>query len=263
MNNVMKMGWPGLAALALAMGLNGCGGGGEDTVATASRIAASSPAMLTQASADNYDDNVNGMISGATLKRWKDDWVTERAKLGLTGKLIIFQVTAGPAGSEYIKPNGTTVFTYLSPSSEWIQTRNNGVIETQSMVPDGTTMDALLKKYNIDPARDMIVAAMGTGSTGNAMAQGRIWYALRYWGLDKKNLAILNGGNQWLDDAVLTAVETRTSSPLRITRNEQLQSLNVKGLFPAGEGAGYAGGILSAGVDGIRIAEAVALSITT
>jgi uncharacterized protein len=65
-----------------------------------------------------------------------------------------------------------------------------------------------------------------------------------------------------LEDAVLTAVETRTSSPLRITRNEQMQSLNVKGLFPAGEGAGYAGGILSAGVDGIRIAEAVALSMT-
>lgn len=63
-----------------------------------------------------------------------------------------------------------------------------------------------------------------------------------------------------LEDAVLTAVETRTSSPLRITRNEQFQSLNVKGLFPAGEGAGYAGGILSAGVDGIRVAEAVALS---
>lgn len=205
MNYVMKTAWPGLAALALAMGLHGCGGGGgEDTVAVASRITASTPAMLTQASADNYDDNVNGLISGATLKRWKDDWVTERAKLGLTGKLIILQVAAGPAGSEYIKPNGTTVFTYLSPSSEWIQTRNNGVIETQSMVPDGATMDALLKKYNIDPARDMIVSAMGTGSTGNAMAQGRIWYALRYWGLDKKNLAILNGGNQWLDDGVLT-----------------------------------------------------------
>jgi uncharacterized FAD-dependent dehydrogenase len=61
-----------------------------------------------------------------------------------------------------------------------------------------------------------------------------------------------------LHDAVLTGIETRTSSPLRITRNETLQSLNVKGLFPAGEGAGYAGGILSAGVDGIRIAEAVA-----
>ena len=62
-------------------------------------------------------------------------------------------------------------------------------------------------------------------------------------------------------DAVLTGIETRTSSPLRITRDETLQSLNVKGLFPAGEGAGYAGGILSAGVDGIRIAEAVVRSM--
>ena len=64
-----------------------------------------------------------------------------------------------------------------------------------------------------------------------------------------------------MHDAVLTGVETRTSSPLRITRNQQCQSLNVKGLFPAGEGAGYAGGILSAGVDGIKVAEAVALSM--
>ncbi|MBD5804581.1 hypothetical protein AZOA_40260 [Azoarcus sp. Aa7] len=62
-------------------------------------------------------------------------------------------------------------------------------------------------------------------------------------------------------DAVLTGVETRTSSPLRITRGADCQSLNVKGLFPAGEGAGYAGGILSAGVDGIRVAEGVAKSI--
>ncbi|KFE56610.1 NAD(P)/FAD-dependent oxidoreductase [Pseudomonas syringae] len=61
-----------------------------------------------------------------------------------------------------------------------------------------------------------------------------------------------------LHDAVLTGIETRTSAPLRITRGDTMQSLNVKGLFPAGEGAGYAGGILSAGVDGIRIAEALA-----
>jgi hypothetical protein len=59
-------------------------------------------------------------------------------------------------------------------------------------------------------------------------------------------------------DAVLTGVETRTSSPLRLTRDKDLQSLNLSGLFPAGEGAGYAGGILSAGVDGVRVAEAVA-----
>ncbi|MEY5099766.1 MAG: hypothetical protein RJA36_2485 [Pseudomonadota bacterium] len=61
-------------------------------------------------------------------------------------------------------------------------------------------------------------------------------------------------------DAVMTGVETRTSSPLRITRGEDFQSLNTRGLYPAGEGAGYAGGILSAGVDGIKVAEAVALT---
>jgi uncharacterized protein len=63
-------------------------------------------------------------------------------------------------------------------------------------------------------------------------------------------------------DAVMTGVETRTSSPLRIRRDDSGQSINTRGLFPAGEGGGYAGGILSAGVDGIRIAEAVALSMT-
>ena len=65
------------------------------------------------------------------------------------------------------------------------------------------------------------------------------------------------------EDAVLTGIESRTSSPLRITRDAMtLQSLNVRGLFPGGEGAGYAGGILSAGVDGIKLAEAVANSIS-
>ena len=63
-------------------------------------------------------------------------------------------------------------------------------------------------------------------------------------------------------DGILTGVETRTSSPIRIKRNDDdLQSINTKGLYPTGEGAGYAGGILSAGVDGIKVAEAVALSI--
>jgi hypothetical protein len=65
------------------------------------------------------------------------------------------------------------------------------------------------------------------------------------------------------DDAVLTGVESRTSSPVRITRDgDSLQSLNTRGLYPCGEGAGYAGGILSAGVDGIKVAEAVARDLT-
>ena len=64
-----------------------------------------------------------------------------------------------------------------------------------------------------------------------------------------------------MHDALLTGVETRTSSPIRIKRNDDYVSINTSGLYPAGEGAGYAGGILSAGIDGIKVAEAVALSI--
>ncbi len=64
-----------------------------------------------------------------------------------------------------------------------------------------------------------------------------------------------------MHDALLTAVETRTSSPVRIKRDEHFQSINTRGLYPAGEGAGYAGGILSAAIDGIKVAEAVALDI--
>ncbi len=62
-------------------------------------------------------------------------------------------------------------------------------------------------------------------------------------------------------DAVMTGVETRTSSPVRITRGADLQSLNTRGLYPAGEGCGYAGGIMTAGIDGIRVAEALALDL--
>jgi uncharacterized protein len=64
-----------------------------------------------------------------------------------------------------------------------------------------------------------------------------------------------------MDDAMLTGVETRTSSPIRIRRGTDFESLNTRGLYPAGEGAGFAGGILSASVDGIKVAEAMAKSI--
>jgi uncharacterized FAD-dependent dehydrogenase len=60
---------------------------------------------------------------------------------------------------------------------------------------------------------------------------------------------------------MLTGVETRTSSPVRIARGQDFVSLNTRGLYPAGEGAGYAGGILSAAVDGIKVAEALAAAI--
>ena len=64
-----------------------------------------------------------------------------------------------------------------------------------------------------------------------------------------------------MNDALHTGVETRTSSPVRVTRGADFQSINTRGLYPAGEGAGYAGGIFSAAIDGIKVAEALALDL--
>lgn len=196
----------GAVAVFAALGLVLAGCTSEDTsgrVEAAANI--NTPAQIAQESADDYNDNVNGLITGTTLSRWMSDWENERPE-GVTGRLIILQAGSGsaasdeegsPPGSEYIRSNGSTVFTYEVPSSEWVQTRDNGVTVTVSMVPDGPTMDTFLKKYNIDPRKDMIVCAMGGASNSLAMRQGRCWYMFRYWGVDKRNLALLNGGNDW------------------------------------------------------------------
>jgi len=207
----------------------GCGGSADTTNGTGSTTAVSiklnTPADITDVSADNYDSNIHGLITGATLKRWKDDWINQRPA-GITGKLVILQVTTGeqvpvvPAtvpptttctgGYCYIAPpaGSLNVVSYLAAASEWIMTRSNGVISTPSLILDGPSIDAELNKYGIDPVNDMIVIAQGTASTGNVMSQGRAWLALHYWGVDAKHLAILNGGNKWQSDSgAMTAAD--------------------------------------------------------
>jgi 3-mercaptopyruvate sulfurtransferase SseA len=184
----------GAATIALA----GCTGTESSDGGTTQPIAAT-PASLAFESADNYDDNEYGLITGPTLKDWIDDWSVNRPA-GIEGKLVILQTSAGEAGYEYITPDGSDVFTYSVDSSEWVETRSNGVIETISMVPSGRAVDTLLAKYDIDPAKDMIVCAQGTAGPGQAMRAGRCWYMFRYWGTEKENVAVLNGGNQWNGD---------------------------------------------------------------
>lgn len=202
----------------MSLGLVACGGGGggeDNSIGTSTppapdaepvRVSVRTPAQIAQASADDYNANENGLITGATLKRWKDDWLNQRPD-SINGRLIILQLTKGPDGAEYIASDGQQVFSYETTSDDWIQTRSNGVIETNSMVPDGAAMDALLRRYGIDPINDMIVIAMGTGGAGQAMRQGRVWYALRYWGVEADNLALLNGGHQWLNGSSLGAAD--------------------------------------------------------
>jgi len=211
--------------------VTGCGGGVGDTnngsTIAPVLIKVNTPADLTNTTSDpadattaTYDNNTSGLISGAVLKRWKDDWINQRPA-GITGKLVILQVTAGeqvpvvpattPAtttctgaycyfqSTNTSTPNTapTNVVVYLAASAEWVMTRSNGVISTPSLVLDGPGIDAELNKYGIDPAHDMIVIAQGTASQGNVMSQGRAWLALHYWGVSSNHLALLNGSNQW------------------------------------------------------------------
>lgn len=200
-----------LASGLLTLGLAGCVGSADDsgaTVTTATSTAAVlTPAAIAQRSADNYDDNVNGLITGNTLKSWVSNWSANKPS-GITGKLVILQTSAGEAGFEYIAPNGSDVFTYAVGSSEWVETRSNGVTETVSMVPSGRVMDTFMSKYGINPNKDMIVCAQGTAGAGQTMRAGRCWYMFRYWGAAKEHLAVLNGGNQWVgSNTAMTAAD--------------------------------------------------------
>lgn len=184
------------ASMVIAM-LAACGGedrSGAETTPAASRIV-NTPAQIAQESADDYDDNRSGLITGKTLKRWKDNWLQERPA-GIKGNLVIFQISKGPAGAEFIKADNETVFSYQE--NAWQEERSNGVIKTPGMVLSGAQIDALLRRYGVNPSEDLIVCAPGTGSASNAMIQGRCWYTLRYWGVAADHLAVLNGGNQYL-----------------------------------------------------------------
>jgi 3-mercaptopyruvate sulfurtransferase SseA len=183
-----------LASITLVV--SGCGTENDLGTGSGDSSSVSKIADIPQESAENYDDNVNGLVTGNTLKRWIDNWETNRPA-GITGKLVILQTSTGETGYEFIASNAN-VSTYNVGSSEWIEIRSNGVVETRSMVLSGRSVDTFLAKYGIDPAKDMIVCAQGTAGNFNSMKMGRCWYMFRYWGTAKENLAILNGGNEWI-----------------------------------------------------------------
>ncbi len=216
-----------LASITLVV--TGCGS--ENDLGTSSPT----PAKITdipQVSADNYDDNVNGLITGNTLKRWIDNWDGNRPA-GITGRLVVLQASTGEAGYELIASTAN-VSTYLIDASEWIETRSNGVVETISMVPSGRAVDTFLAKYGIDPAKDMIVCTQGTAGAFNSMKMGRCWYMFRYWGTEKEHIAVLNGSNEWLGTGTNTDLvqadfsNTASTPPLNGTASvKDLPQINM------------------------------------
>jgi 3-mercaptopyruvate sulfurtransferase SseA len=214
-----------LAAVSLVTAmlmLMGCSGS-QDTTGGGTGITVNTAAQIAQSSDANYNNNVNGLITGATLMSWIDDWTANRPA-GITGKLVILQTggaactayggspcadaahtvgdASGPssnggigfAGMEFVAHNNSNVFVYDVGSGDWVMSRSDGVMNTVSMVLDGPSMDAFLKKYNIDPRQDMIVFAMGQPGYFQNMLIGRGWYLFRYWGVSASHLAVLNGG---------------------------------------------------------------------
>src|SRR5690554_5743056 len=182
-----------LSASLLAM--TGCGG--ERSEAKNASLTVNTPAQITNISKENYDDNVNGLITHNTLKKWLDNW-EENKPAGINGKLVIIQQGEGPADAKFIKPNNKNTFTYVD--SGWLETRNNGVMNISSIVLSGPSIDRLIRKYGIDVNNDMIVCAQGAGSNGAYMNQGRCWFTFSYWGVEQKNLAVLNGNNEHLSE---------------------------------------------------------------
>lgn len=213
MTRRIPTGWLLPAALLSSLFLAACGGERQAPADgdPAAAIKVNTPAQIAQESAENYDDNLNGLITGKTLKRWKDNWEQERPA-GITGKLVIFQQAQGVAGKRFIKPDNDNVFTYRE--AEWRESRSNGVIEIEGIVLSGAKVDQLLRRYAIDPRKDLIVCAQGVGGGSNAMNMGRCWYTFRYWGVDSRHLAILDGGNDYLSGAWTAADFSDSASPV-------------------------------------------------
>lgn len=190
--------------------------------------AASEPGCVVTNGMSQYSRKERNANSGLVVGITPEDFPSDNPLAGIELQRQLEKLAFEHGGENYEAP-GQLIGDFLAdkPSEEWG--------EVQPSYTPGVKLGDLSKvmpDFVIDAMREAIPA-----------------FAQKIEGYDRA-------------DAVLTGVETRTSSPIRITRDaESLQSLNTRGLYPCGEGAGYAGGILSAAVDGIRVAEAVSLSL--
>ena len=195
----VALGGAGGSDTAPVAGAAGQGSGGESG-AGPSKLVSADPDTLPDQSAADYADNLHGIITGDTLDAWVENWTANRPA-GVTGKLVVLQIVPNVANSlVHVAENGTNVTSYLAPSSELTQVRDNGLSRIEAEIPDGESADALLKKYGIDANRDYVVVTFEQlPNTANSIVQsvGRAWLLLRYWGYPKERIGILNGSVNW------------------------------------------------------------------
>jgi 3-mercaptopyruvate sulfurtransferase SseA len=158
-------------------------------------------ADLPDRSAPDYGDNHHGVISGGRLAHWYSNWAQNRPT-GIEGRLILLQLVPPGVTSSLvpIAKEQDGVFVYLVPAASVNALRDNGVSQFETDIPNGAAFDAFLELYGIDPRKDLIVLGFeNQASTNNTIvhAIGRAWLYLRYWGVKKEHLAILNGALNW------------------------------------------------------------------
>ncbi len=184
-------------------------------------IKVNSAEELASVSADDYNENRFGLITARTLDNLSTNWQTQKPN-GITGKLIVLQIDTGNSpGGRYIPSSPEKdVYSYYvtynsvtETSTAFGQSRSNGVIETESIVPEGKIIDSFLSTYGINPTRDLIVIAADSSSQNNFLSSIRLVYALRYWGLDKRNVALLNGSVKQANDngEIFTTISRNTT----------------------------------------------------
>lgn len=171
----------------LIIGLIGIQGNGQRNLSTKE---------LAWESNEDYNVNTYGIITSQTLKKYLEDWKANKPT-HISGKLVVLQNTTTVPSWGYLKGDGENTFVYAfdfgSQIDGFIQTRNNGVVSTQAIIPDGERLDNILNLYGIDPLKDLVVFASTSPVESHYMTTLRGFYAFYYWGFDKRNLAVLNG----------------------------------------------------------------------
>lgn len=165
----------------------------------------STPAELAERSAALYEDNASGWVLASTVSRWLGNWPAERPD-GIGGNLVVLQLDAAEVALPFAR-SGEGVRTYLaSDLAELVQARSNGLVAIGEAPGRGLRIDAYLRRYRIDPTRDLVLLASGTGEAAHLSVLAKAWITLRYWGFSHEQLAVLSGGVAGeLDESVRAA----------------------------------------------------------
>ncbi|TGN21116.1 sulfurtransferase [Leptospira idonii] len=183
-------------------------------------IKVNSAEELANASSEDYNENRFGLITASTLNYWLSNWNVQKPA-GITGKLILFQIDSNSTANHqfiYVNPY-RGVFGYLidsgylnGSSTIFGQTRTNGLIESEMIVPEGKVIDSFLSAYKVDPKNDLIVLVPNTSTEKDLTYTLRANYALRYWGVSNRNIAVLNGSaKQNIDESLLPSLAAKNT----------------------------------------------------